>query len=120
MLFGHSSDSFLGWLWLDSLSSFAMVVDTGLDAHLLEEVFEVFIHLIGSFDVLLVDSLLLVLLANLYSQFKDFSCEIFQDAGQSDSSFLRDIWGIGTLFKVGSYSAYREDQASSGGSRGLF
>ena len=47
MFFGHSSDGFLSWDWLGRVSSLVSVVEGGLDAHLLEEVFEVLVHFVG-------------------------------------------------------------------------
>ena len=56
ILSGHSSDGFLGWDWVNIVSSLGLCVDAGLDAHLEEEVFEVFVHLISRLDVRLGDS----------------------------------------------------------------
>ena len=73
ILSGHSCDGFLSWDWLGIVSSLGSCVDTGLDAHLKEEVFEVFIHLISGLDVRLVDSRLVIFFADLNGQLKDLS-----------------------------------------------
>jgi hypothetical protein len=84
MLFGHSSDGFLSWHWVSCGFFFVAVVEGSLDAHSLEEVFEVLVHLVGRFDVGLDDSLSLVFFADLDGQFEDLSGEVLEDCGEAD------------------------------------
>ena len=98
------------------MSLVLLLVEACLDSHFGEKGLEVLVHLIGGFNVGLVDSLLLVLFADLNCQFEDFPCEVLEDSGQSDGRFLGHLRSVGAGLEVGGDSSHWEDESCSGGS----
>ncbi len=114
MLFRHSSDGFLSWDWVSCGSSFVAVVEGSLNAHSLEEIFEVLVHLVGRLNVGLVQSLFLIFFADLDGQFEDLSSEILEDCGEAYGCLFRDGWSVGSVLEVAGYSSDWENESSLG------